>query len=106
MFGSSIRRSVTSAVVSSYRNYSIISTNTNKIPFNNRNISQIQLSYKRWSSTDSKENPIPETEATNNDQTQAAQQEVDDLGDKVVNADAEKIMKLEKDVKDLKDRVI
>lgn len=91
-----IRRTVTSAV-STYRNYSIISAKTNKIQFDNRNITQY-----RWSSTESKENPTPETTeaaASNN-------QEVDDLGDKVVNADAEKIIKLEKDVKDLKDRVI
>ena len=84
-----------SRTASTSRNY-VVKATPNTFKVNNCGISQTAA---RWSSTDAKE-PAAEPKVT--------EPIVDDLGDIIPpdNSDAEKILGLEKEIRDLKDRVV
>ena len=84
-----------SRTASTNRNF-VVKASVNTFKVNNNALS---LTAARWSSTDTKE---PATEP------KVAEPIVDDLGDVIPpdNSDAEKILVLEKEIRDLKDRVV
>lgn len=84
-----------SRTASTNRNF-VVKASPNTFTVNNSGISQVAA---RWSSTNTKE-PAAEPKV--------AETIVDDLGDVIPpdNSDAEKILVLEKEIRDLKDRVV